>query len=348
MNREIRDIANSDSADAIALVWRVFLEFEAPGYKDEGVAEFRRFLDGVAGNVDLRMKGCWVDGELVGVIAIRPVCHIALLFVDKLYHRKGIARLLFQVVINDSSIVCGHDGITVNSSPYAVDAYRRLGFVSLSEEQELNGIHFIPMRYDFREGIIKRLDGQEIVAFGMTLAELWQLFPIELVEHDPAWRDWYAVEESALNVLLGDVIERIDHIGSTAVEGLLAKPIVDILLQVGDDCDIDSLKDRLVADGWLLMAERTEPHLQLDFNKGYTPEGFATRVYHLHIRYIGDWDELHFRNYLIAHPETAAEYATLKQRLLADYKFDRDAYTEAKGDFIRIHTTRARCDVTEG
>jgi GrpB-like predicted nucleotidyltransferase (UPF0157 family) len=89
------------------------------------------------------------------------------------------------------------------------------------------------------------------------------------------------------------------------------------------------------------MAEQTKPYLQLDFNKGYTPDGFAERVYHLHIRYTGDWDELHFRDYLIAHPEAATEYAALKRRLFADYEFDRDTYTEAKGDFIRDCVAKA-------
>ncbi|MDR1135155.1 MAG: GrpB family protein [Clostridiales Family XIII bacterium] len=190
--------------------------------------------------------------------------------------------------------------------------------------------------------MVCRLDGQETVAFGLTLTELWQLFPIQLVEHDPSWRDWYDDEVVSLKALLGSTIQRINHIGSTAIEGLLAKPIVDILLQVVDGCEIDGLKDRLAANGWLLMAERSKPHLQLDFNKGYTPDGFAERVYHLHIRYVGDWDELHFRDYLIAHPEEAAEYAALKQRLFAQYEHDRDAYTEAKGDFIRDCTAKAR------
>jgi GrpB-like predicted nucleotidyltransferase (UPF0157 family) len=182
----------------------------------------------------------------------------------------------------------------------------------------------------------------EEVAFGLTLSELWHLFPIELAEHDPAWRDWYDNEKSSLLALLGGVIERIDHIGSTAVGGLLAKPIVDILLQVSDDCDVEELKSRLAGDGWLMMAEQAEPYLQLDLNKGYTPDGFADRVYHLHIRRVGDWDELYFRDYIIKHPEAAAEYAALKRRLLAEYKYDRDAYTEAKGDFIRAYTTKAR------
>jgi GrpB-like predicted nucleotidyltransferase (UPF0157 family) len=186
------------------------------------------------------------------------------------------------------------------------------------------------------------MDADEAVAFGLTLTELWHLFPIQLAEHDPLWREWYDDEAAALNSLLGSSIERIDHMGSTAVDGLLAKPIVDILLQVGDDCDIGGLKDRLAADGWLSMSAQTEPHLQLDYNKGYTPDGFAERVYHLHVRRIGDWDELYFRDYLIARPEAAAEYAALKRRLFVEHEFDRDAYTAAKGDFIKDCVAKAR------
>jgi GrpB-like predicted nucleotidyltransferase (UPF0157 family) len=75
------------------------------------------------------------------------------------------------------------------------------------------------------------------------------------------------------------------------------------------------------------------PHLM--FLKGYLPHGFAEKVYHIHIRYHDDWDELCFRDYLIAHPEAAAEYAALKRRLFKDYEHDRDGYTEAKGAFIK-------------
>lgn len=167
----------------------------------------------------------------------------------------------------------------------------------------------------------------------MTLEELWQLFPVELVAHNTEWSKWYAEEKAALAVLLGNAIHRIDHIGSTAIEGLLAKPIVDILLQVSDDSDPAQLKDALSGAGWLLMAEGSN-YGDIDLNKGYTPDGFAEKVFHLHIRHRGDWDELRFRDYLVAHPEAASEYANLKRQLSVKYKYDRDAYTEAKTDFI--------------
>ena len=80
----------------------------------------------------------------------------------------------------------------------------------------------------------------------------------------------------------------------------------------------------------------------LDFNKGYTPDGFAERVFHLHVRHVGDHIEIRFRDYIAAHPDEAAEYAALKRRLLVEYKYKRDAYTEAKTDFIHAMVAKAR------
>jgi RimJ/RimL family protein N-acetyltransferase/GrpB-like predicted nucleotidyltransferase (UPF0157 family) len=176
----------------------------------------------------------------------------------------------------------------------------------------------------------------------MTLAELWQLFPIELAEYNPEWAVWYEDEKATLQGKLGDAVKQIDHIGSTSVEGLLAKPIVDILLQVSSDCDFDWLKSTLLADGWLLMSERISPDIHSDWNKGYTPSGFDERVFHLHIREVGDWDELYFRDYLAAHPKEAAAYEAIKRKLAIENKYNRDAYTEAKGDFIKDCSTKAR------
>jgi GrpB-like predicted nucleotidyltransferase (UPF0157 family) len=175
----------------------------------------------------------------------------------------------------------------------------------------------------------------------LSLEELWRLFPIELAEHNPLWAEWYAEERASLLELLGSCVAHIDHIGSTVVPGLLAKPIVDILLQVEDECDIAAIRDTLLQYGWLLMAEGS-PYGALDLNKGYTPEGFAEKVFHLHVRTTGDWDELWFCDYLRTHPEAAAEYADLKQTLLAKYRNNRDAYTEAKADFIQDCVAKAR------
>ena len=82
---------------------------------------------------------------------MRPPSHISLMFVDKQYQRRGIARRLFETVLDCRDIVDGNACITVNSSPYVVEIYRRLGFQPTGEERTENGIRFTPMKYVLTE-----------------------------------------------------------------------------------------------------------------------------------------------------------------------------------------------------
>ena len=130
----------------------------------------------------------------------------------------------------------------------------------------------------------------------MTLEELWQLFPIFLREHQLEWKDWYEEERLRLLSFLPEYqIVRLSHIGSTSVETIWAKPIVDIMLEIPKETDMAVTRDLLLQNGYLLMSESQG---RMSFNKGYTPSGFAKRVFHLHLRYEGDHDELYFRDYL--------------------------------------------------
>ena len=177
----------------------------------------------------------------------------------------------------------------------------------------------------------------------MTLKELWELFPIILKKHNPEYKKWYEIEkQNLLNCIDEKNIMRINHIGSTSVKGLIAKPTVDILLEVNDSCDIEELKNTILESGWLLMSSQSTPHMEMVFNKGYTKEGFAEKVYHLHVHYYDDWNELYFRDYLIEHKGTAEEYGKLKLKLKEKYEHDRDAYTDAKSDFVLKYTKLAR------
>lgn len=183
----------------------------------------------------------------------------------------------------------------------------------------------------------------------MSLEELWQLFPIILKEHSPEYKNWYLEEKKILEAILpAESIKRINHIGSTAVPGLLAKPTVDILLEISREAELAKVEAELKKADWTLMHRNEEDQeLNLVFNKGYTPEGFADKVFHLHLRYPDDWDELYFRDYLIAHPEIAEKYGELKKDLEAEYKNNRDGYTEAKTEFIKKHTAAARKEFKE-
>ena len=174
----------------------------------------------------------------------------------------------------------------------------------------------------------------------MSLEELWQLFPIFLRKHQDECKDWYEEERlQLLSFLPEHQIVRLSHIGSTSVKTIWAKPIVDILLEIPKETDMAVMRNLLLQNGYLLMSESKG---RMSFNKGYTPSGFAERVFHLHLRYEGDHDELYFRDYLQEHPAVAKDYEKHKLSLWKQYEHNRDAYTEAKTEFIKNYTEKAK------
>lgn len=176
----------------------------------------------------------------------------------------------------------------------------------------------------------------------MSLEELWRLFPIILKEHNAEYAAWYEEEEEKLlHVLKEHSIYRVSHVGSTAVQGMIAKPIIDILLELPEAYDMDAVAALLQNNAWHVMA-RNDAQKTIDLNKGYTPDGFAEKVYHLHVKPTGDWGELYFRDYLRQHPDIGQQYEALKLRLKMQFECDRDAYTIAKSDFIMTYTQMAR------
>ncbi len=174
----------------------------------------------------------------------------------------------------------------------------------------------------------------------MTMEELWELFPIFLVEHREHWKDDYKEIESELQKLLSDCSPSgINHIGSTAIPGIWAKNIIDVLVEIPMSENIDNAAEIMKQNGFIIMSADTK---RISLNKGYTKAGFADKVYHIHLRYAGDNDELYFRDYLNEHPDAAREYEALKLSLWKKYEHNRDAYTDAKTEFIRRRTQEAR------
>ena len=165
----------------------------------------------------------------------------------------------------------------------------------------------------------------------MTLEELWELFPIELSAHKSEWKEWADEEIALLKNLLQDYPAVYNHIGSTAIPPIKAKPIVDILVELPDCGTWSVVKDRLESHGYICMANGDH---RMSFNKGYTPEGYAERVFHIHFHLPGDNQEVGFRNFLISHPDIAKTYENLKLGLSVRFRNNRDAYTEAKTDFV--------------
>lgn len=174
----------------------------------------------------------------------------------------------------------------------------------------------------------------------MTLEQLWQLFPIILTPYNPDWKNWYQEQEKILSgALPAEQVIRISHVGSTAIGTIRAKPTVDILVEVRKDSDLEKIAKLVDGCGYMQMSCQQN---RMSFNLGYTENGFAEKVYHLHLRLEGDHDELYFRDFLIEYPETAKEYEQLKLSLWKQFEHNRDGYTEAKTAFVRMVTEKAK------
>ncbi|MGD9890018.1 MAG: GrpB family protein [Dehalococcoidia bacterium] len=165
--------------------------------------------------------------------------------------------------------------------------------------------------------------------------------PIEVVAYNPDWPRWFDAERDRLLQVLGVVAVRIDHIGSTAVPGLAAKPVIDILAIV----EPFPLPPALIAG---------VESLDYEFKGEYGIVGrqyFRTRPHarHLHVFAPGSLEvgrHLLFRDYLRSHPEAAREYGTLKRRLAAEHRRNREAYTDGKAGLVRAILERAGAEAT--
>jgi GNAT superfamily N-acetyltransferase len=149
--------ALSDQAALICnLIMECFNEFVAPGYSREGIQEFSKYVDPAA--MRARLKGNYFiftalfKDHLAGMIEVRDNNHISLFFVERQFQNKGIAKKLLSLAIercrkNNPGVKI----IEVNSSPFAVPIYTKLGFIKINEEQLKNGIRFTPMTLDLTE-----------------------------------------------------------------------------------------------------------------------------------------------------------------------------------------------------
>ena len=157
--------------------------------------------------------------------------------------------------------------------------------------------------------------------------------PVHLTPYDPSWPSLFEVERAVLERTLAPWLSGpIEHVGSTAVPGLVAKPVIDMMAAV------DTLKmsrpaiPALVELGWVYFPYRAEAM------HWFCKPSPAFRTHHLHLVPFGSplWTErLAFRDCLRRDPVVAAEYARLKRELAERYQFDREAYTEAKSPFVQ-------------
>lgn len=152
---EIRRIYADEVKEALALALEVFMQFEAPDYKPEGIDTFKRDIVENEEFISKCQQGicpiyaAFDKGKIIGIIGMRSNrTHINLVFTKREYQRQGVAASIFQYLLED--ILRDNSGlreITLNSSPYGKAFYFHMGFKPQSEEQEIDGIRFTPMKY---------------------------------------------------------------------------------------------------------------------------------------------------------------------------------------------------------
>lgn len=150
-------------------------------------------------------------------------------------------------------------------------------------------------------------------------------------KHDPEWKKLFNDIASKLRASLGDLAIRIDHVGSTSVVGLDAKPIIDIQISIINFDDILAYRTKIEQVGFVLREENP------DRTKRYFREPPGTRRTHIHVRQAGSFSEqitLLFRDYLRVHPTDCLRYAQEKHRLMKLYRNERSKYVEGKGPVV--------------
>jgi GrpB-like predicted nucleotidyltransferase (UPF0157 family) len=169
------------------------------------------------------------------------------------------------------------------------------------------------------------------------------------VPYDPQWPVVFERLSTVLTESLGDLILRIEHVGSTAIPGLAAKPRIDLDLVIGSQIDLAAVSQKLVALGYIPQGDLGRPGREA-FGRAdeFTPHTEPPTAWMKHNLYVCPHDSpmlaehVQFRDYLISHPEVAHEYALLKQELVISDRFDQDAYVAGKSRFVE--EVLARCN----
>ncbi|QLC26099.1 GrpB family protein [Parasphingopyxis algicola] len=159
---------------------------------------------------------------------------------------------------------------------------------------------------------------------------------IEIVDPDPAWPAKFADEKRRVaEALAGETLLAVEHVGSTAVPGSAAKPVIDMMIVVPS---VDEARNRFPAAlkplDYVFWADNPDAD-RLFFVKGMPPFGDG-RTHHVHVCEPGRLmaDRLAFRDYLRAHPDEVLRYSALKRELAAQHGEDREAYTRGKDGFV--------------
>jgi GrpB-like predicted nucleotidyltransferase (UPF0157 family) len=163
---------------------------------------------------------------------------------------------------------------------------------------------------------------------------------IEVVPYDSGWPHLFRMEAEELAAVLGEDVVTIHHIGSTAIPGIAAKPIVDMLVEVRDIERIDDFNEIMIEKGYLPKGEFGIVGRRF-FIKGSEEQ----RTHHIHVYGVGHprvEEHLAFRDYMIAHAEEAEAYSRLKEELAGRYPHDIEGYMAGKDELIQAVIEKAR------
>ena len=165
-------------------------------------------------------------------------------------------------------------------------------------------------------------------------------FPIELVDHDPEWKNIYKKEKERILEKVGsESVLRIEHFGSTSIPGIKSKPYIDMMIEIPDKLLFnENLLSKFSELGYthFIVPGRGNIETYSSFGKGYQPDGTQKQVFHIHMcpKNNAMWKQINFRDYLITNEEQAKKYEKLKLGLASKHKNDRGAYVLGKTQFI--------------
>ena len=160
-----------------------------------------------------------------------------------------------------------------------------------------------------------------------------------VVSYNSNWKKIYKEESEKIKNMLNDIIIDIHHIGSTAIPGIKAKPVIDILVEVKDIEGVDQYNHKMKELGYEAMGEYGIP------KRRFFRKGRIKRTHHVHIFQVGNKEierHINFKEYLIAHPDKAREYSKLKEKLANKYTYYVENYTNGKSDFIKEIDRKAK------
>ena len=177
--------------------------------------------------------------------------------------------------------------------------------------------------------------------YDLTKEDWNTLFPIELVDHNPEWKNIYENEKQRISEKVGqEKILRIEHFGSSSITSIKSKPYIDLMIEIPKDLLFDEqLIDQFTELGYSHFKVPARENIEeySTFGKGYNIDGRKEQIFHIHMCPKDNvmWKQIDFRDYLNTNEKRAKEYEDLKIELASKFKNDRGSYVLGKTDFVK-------------